>query len=84
LPGLRTSVRTTVRSETVSDALAGLWLGGGEHAVLAAADDRDASRLDDPAADSAFVGAEEIWELDELVTDDELEEEATGAEVVCT
>jgi hypothetical protein len=80
LPGLRTSVR----SETVSDALAGLWLGGGEHAVLAAADDRDASRLDDPAADSAFVGAEEIWELDELVTDDELEEEAAGAEVVCT
>jgi hypothetical protein len=84
LPGLRTSVRTSVRSETVSDALAGLWLGGGEHAVLAAADDRDASRLDDPAADSAFVGAEEIWELDELVTDDELEEEAAGAEVVCT
>ena len=68
----------------MSDALAGLWLGGGEHAVLAAADDRDASRLDDPAADSAFVGAEEIWELDELVTDDELEEEAAGAEVVCT
>ena len=73
-----------MRSETVSDALAGLWLGGGEHAVLAAADDRAASRLDDPAADSAFVGAEEIWELDELVTDDELEEEAAGAEVVCT
>jgi hypothetical protein len=83
LPGLRTSVRTSVRSETVSDALAGLWLGGGEHAVLAAADDRDASRLDDPAADSAFVGAEEIWEVDELVTDDEPVEEA-AAEVVRT
>jgi hypothetical protein len=50
-----------VRSETVSDALAGLRLG--EHA---------ASRLEDPAADSAFV------------TDDELEEGATGAEVVRT
>jgi hypothetical protein len=83
LPGLRTSVRTSVRSETVSDALAGLWLGGGEHAVLAAADDRDASRLDDPAAGSAFVGAEEIWEVDELVTDDEPVEEA-AAEVVRT
>lgn len=68
----------------MSDALAGLRLGRSEHAVLAAADDRDASRLDDPAADSAFVGAEEIWEVDELVTDDELEEEAAGAEVVCT
>jgi hypothetical protein len=78
LPGLRTSVR----SETVSALLAGLRLGGGEHAVLAAADDRDASRLDDPAADSAFVGAGEIWEVDELVTDDELEEEAAGAKVV--
>lgn len=48
----------------MSDALAGLRLGGGEHAVLAAAD--------------------EIWEVDELVTDDELEEEAAGAEVVRT
>ena len=78
LPGLRTSVR----SETVSASLAGLRSGGGEHAVLAAADDRDAGRLDDPAADSAFVGADEIREVDELVTGDELEEEAAGAEVV--
>src|SRR5215207_533928 len=57
--GLRTSVRTSVRSETVSNALAGLRLAGSEHAVLAAADDRAASRLDDPADDSAFVGADE-------------------------
>jgi hypothetical protein len=68
----------------VSNALAGLWLGGGEHAVLAAADDRDASRLDDPAGDSAFVGAEEIWEVDELVTDNALVEELAGAEAVHT
>ena len=68
----------------MSNALAGLRLAGSEHAVLAAADDRAASRLDDPAADSAFVGAEEIWEVDELVTDDELEVEAAGAEVVRT
>ena len=65
-------------------ALAGLWLVGGEHAVLAAADDRDASRLDDSAGDSAFVGAEEIWEVDELVTDNELVEELAGAEAVHT
>jgi hypothetical protein len=51
---------------------------------LAAADDRDAGRLDDPAADSAFVGADEIREVDELVTGDELEEEAAGAEVLRT
>jgi hypothetical protein len=98
-----------VRSETVNRALAGLRLGGGEHDVLAAADDRAASRLDDPAADSAFVGADEatvgrmtlltewakvgqqhfarcaeIWEVDELVTDDELEAEAAGAELLRT
>jgi hypothetical protein len=35
----------------MSDALAGLRLGGGEHAVLAAEDD--------PAAYSAFVGGDE-------------------------
>ena len=68
----------------MSNALAGLWLGGGKHAVLAAADDRDASCLDDPAGDSAFVGAEEIWEVDELVTDNELVEELAGAEAVHT
>jgi hypothetical protein len=85
-----------------------LRLDGGEHAVLAV-DDRAASHLDDPTADSAFVGADEatvgrmtllthrtkveqqhparfaeIWEVDELVADDELEEEAAGAEVVRT
>ncbi len=86
-----------------------LRLGGGERAVLVAADDCAASQLDDPAGDSAFVGADgatvgrmtlladrtkvrqqhfarfaEIWEVDELVTDYELEVEAAGAEVVGT
>jgi hypothetical protein len=44
LPGLRTSVR----SEWVSGTLAGLRLGGGEHAGLAAADDRIASPSKSP------------------------------------
>ena len=53
LPGLRTSVR----SEWVSDTLAGLRLGGGEHAGLAAADDRIASRFEVPAAGAEVVRA---------------------------
>jgi DeoR/GlpR family transcriptional regulator of sugar metabolism len=78
-----------VRSETVNRALAGLRLGGGEHNVLAAADGATVSRLTlltewAKVGQQHFARFAEIWEVDELVTDDELEAEAAGAELLRT
>jgi DeoR/GlpR family transcriptional regulator of sugar metabolism len=78
-----------VRSETVNRALAGLRLGSGEHDVLAAADGATVSRLTlltewAKVGQQHFARFAEIWEVDELVTDDELEAEAAGAEVLRT
>lgn len=77
-----------MRSETVSRALAGLRLGGSEHDVLAAADGATVSRLTlltewAKVGQQHFARFTEIWEVDELVTDDEPVEEA-AAEVVRT
>jgi len=78
-----------VRSETVNRALAGLRLSGGEYDVLAAVNGATVSRLT-LLTERAKVGQQhfarfvELWEVDELVTDDELEAEAAGAEVLRT
>ena len=68
-------------------ALAGLRLGGGEHDFLAAADGATVGRLTLPTewakvGQQHFARFAEIWEVDELATDDELEVEAAGAKVV--
>jgi DeoR/GlpR family transcriptional regulator of sugar metabolism len=73
----------------VNRALAGLRLGGCEHDVLAAADGATVSRLTlltewAKVGQQHFARFAENWEVDELVTDDELEAEAAGAEVLRT